>query len=118
MKKNHFLSFLFLSLVLSLFIPIKSHADAPVAKIGETEYSSVEEAFSASHDNDTIKLVADATVSSQLPVTGKLITFDLNGYTLTVDSSITVDLFNVFNGILLFLTAVFWVEERLQQAKG
>lgn len=53
-----------------------------VAKIGDTEYATLEAAVKAAQDSDTIKLTAPITASITIPA-DKNITLDLNGQTLT-----------------------------------
>ena len=77
-----------LSLLLGMFTMFSS-ANSTVAKIGDTEYTSLADAWAAalaSADTEVeIDLVADAAVTAQLAnsVAGKSITLDLNWYTLT-----------------------------------
>ncbi|MCD8091072.1 MAG: hypothetical protein LUD81_10740 [Clostridiales bacterium] len=59
-----------------------------VAKIGSTEYYSLASAVSAAKDGDTIYLLSDISLSSQLSV-AKKVTIDLSGYTLTRTTSNT-----------------------------
>ena len=55
-----------------------------VAKIGDTEYATVKEAFDASQNGDTITLIADAHVTERINVQSK-VTLNLNGKVLTLD---------------------------------
>ena len=61
-----------------------------VAQIGETKYESLQEAFDAAVDGDTIKLVADIEASAYLDIktanngeVARAITLDLNGHTIS-----------------------------------
>lgn len=60
-----------------------------VAKIGNNEYATLEEAVVAAKDGETIKLTAPITASITIPATKK-ITLDLNGQTLTGDKDHTI----------------------------
>ena len=51
-----------------------------VAKIGETEYATLAEAVNAAQTKDEIVLTADVKTESQIEVSGKEITLDLNGH--------------------------------------
>ena len=52
------------------------------AKIGETSYETLEAAIDAAKENDTIELLNDVSVDSQL-VINKAVTLNLGGHTLT-----------------------------------
>lgn len=60
-----------------------------VAQIGETEYATLSEALNKVQDGETIKVLAPATVdmAETYEITGKAITLDLNGQTVTWNSS-------------------------------
>lgn len=62
---------------LAVAIPVSNN----VAKIGETEYETLEEAFEAVKDNETIVLLKDVTANVVLP-SGKTAILDLNGQTI------------------------------------
>lgn len=64
-------------------------APAGVAQIGETEYTTLREALNRVRDGETIKILAPATVemTETYAITGKAITLDLNGQTVTWKSS-------------------------------
>ena len=54
-----------------------------VAQIGETKFTSLQAAFDAAVDGDTITVVADVTLTEPLTIPeGKTITLDLNGKTI------------------------------------
>ena len=60
-----------------------------VAQIGETKHATLSEALTAVKDGETIKVLAPATVdmAETYEITGKAITLDLNGQTVTWNSS-------------------------------
>ena len=60
-----------------------------VAQIGETKHATLSEALNAVKDGETIKVLAPATVemTETYAITGKAITLDLNGQTVTWNSS-------------------------------
>ncbi|MBR2367257.1 MAG: hypothetical protein IKA81_01440 [Alistipes sp.] len=57
-----------------------------VAKIGETEYTSLQEAVNAAQNGDTVLFVADVEQEDGVIITDKNITIDLNGNTFTVSN--------------------------------
>ena len=57
-------------------------ADANVAKIGETEYATLTEALAAA-DGNTIVLLADVDLGTEMLTIKKQVTLDLNGKTIT-----------------------------------
>ena len=60
-----------------------------VAQIGETKHATLSEALNAVKDGETIQVLAPATVdmTETYAITGKTITLDLNGQTVTWKSS-------------------------------
>ena len=86
MKKRRLMlcSIISLIMVFVMAVPMTVSADTAtkVAKIGNTEYATLEEAVKAAQDRDTIELTAPITASITIPA-GKNITLDLNGQTLT-----------------------------------
>lgn len=60
-----------------------------VAQIGETKHATLSEALTAVKDGETIKVLAPATVemTETYAITGKTITLDLNGQTVTWNTS-------------------------------
>ena len=55
-----------------------------VAQVGETKYESLAEAIDAAQAGETVTLVADVTLEDTLHiVAGKVVTLDLNGYTIS-----------------------------------
>jgi hypothetical protein len=61
-----------------------------VCQIGSTGYATLDNALAAVTDATptTIKLLDNITYSSQLEISGKKITFDLNGYDLNVNNTV------------------------------
>ena len=85
-------SILLTVLMLLTLLPISAMAaEAPVAMIGDTPYTSLYDAVAAAQDGDTIKLSGNASGcgiiidSSKYAETG--LTIDFNGFTYTVDES-------------------------------
>jgi hypothetical protein len=72
---------IFAALLLATVL-IPQTALSQVAKIGSTEYSTIEEAFSKATDGETITLVSNASISSTISVS-KNITLDLQEYTIS-----------------------------------
>lgn len=70
----------------------------PVAKIGETEYTSLADAIAAATAESTIKIIADIDTDGAF-VIEKTVTIDLNGYTIATTENDTDG-----NG-------VFWVKD-------
>lgn len=65
-------------------------AGSVVAKIGETEYTSLADAFNAAANKATITVVADTSIIGEnVILSGKNVTLDLNGKTVTADNSNT-----------------------------
>ncbi len=65
-------------------------AGSVVAKIGETEYTSLADAFNAAANKATITVVADTSIiGDAVSFNGKSVTLDLNGKTITADNSNT-----------------------------
>ena len=78
----------FLLLMLSL-LPFVGWADN-VAKIGSTEYETLEAAWNAASDGDLITLLADCNGNGLKAAQGKYstgLTVDFAGYTYTVDGA-------------------------------
>lgn len=70
-------------LTLAVALPASANENANVAKIGDTEYASLDDAIAAANDGDTITLISDVEVTSVVTVSGKSITLDFGGNTLT-----------------------------------
>ena len=92
-------------------------ADTDVAKIGETGYATLEAAFAAANDGETITLLADAApvLTSQRAIT-KAAVIDLNGNTLTLtEDDLYFGTIAFKNGNIMVdpsvkpSTAVFWM---------
>ena len=60
-----------------------------VAKIGDTEYTTLAAACSAAHDGQTVKMLVDAEIVSTIKIEKKAITLDLNGHTILGNTSDT-----------------------------
>ena len=58
-----------------------------VCKIGETEYATVQEAVEAAGSTETISLLKSFTTVQGVIIESKDITFGLNGYNLTIDTT-------------------------------
>ena len=106
MRKKAISLVMVLAMVLSLMPTFALAADTAstgsgsatnVAKIGTTEYTTLEEAIGAVKDNETIKLTADTVTLTKYLTANRGITFslDLNGKTLTNSNT---------NGSILFIT--------------
>ena len=85
-------------LMIACFMPTMAFADgetAAVAKIGETTYPTLQEAINAATDGETItvKLLANITEDITIPMR-KMVTLNLNGNTLTNNSSDTITVAN------------------------
>lgn len=71
------------------FVPARNTEDgtygvkaAPVAKIGTVEYATLNEAFAAAKDGETVTLVADTKLTKMLTISGKNFTLDLGGFNI------------------------------------
>ena len=84
MKK--FLGLIGILLSALLFVP-NAYAAGEKAKIGETAYATLEAAYAASQDGDTIVLLEDAELAATLLVQ-KEITIDLNGKNISRTSEV------------------------------
>ena len=67
----------------TIYMVLPADTDA-VAAIGSTTYTSLEDAFAAAQEGDTVSLFKDVTVSSMIPVTTS-VSLNLNGHTITND---------------------------------
>ena len=65
-------------------------ASTPVAQIGETKYETLQAAFAAAQDGDTITLLADCELGAAVTLPAGTITFLLNGHEVTDTYEITV----------------------------
>ena len=59
-------------------------ASAYVASIGDMKYASLQAAFDAATEGQTVTLIADVDCSGTGVKVGKTVTFDLNGHTLSL----------------------------------
>lgn len=68
----------------------------PVAQIGSVKYETLEGAYAAAKAGDTIKLLADITYGEdrEVPVWSKAVNLDLDGHTLTTNSTVSKDASN------------------------
>ena len=76
------------ALLVILTFPTKTWAQDPIAKIGDTPYESLQDAFRAAPDGSTITLLGDADLGKDLidiwtNEGEKNLTFDLNNFSLT-----------------------------------
>ncbi len=71
-----------------------------VAEVGDTKYSSLADAIAAAQDDETVTLLADATANAMVEISGKNITLDLNGKTVSpvAGTKISGGLIGVHNG--------------------
>ena len=99
------------------FVVKDNSANPPVAKIGETKYATLEAAFAAATEGQTITLLADATptLTSQRAIT-KAAVIDLGGKTLTLtEDDLYFGTTTFQNGNIVVdpsvkpSTAVFWM---------
>ena len=78
-------------MILSVFtiIPMSASAEGVVAKIGDTPYETLEAAFAAAQDGDTITVIADCAGNGIVAPQGKFqpngLTVNFDGHTYTVD---------------------------------
>ena len=72
----------------------------PVAQIGETKYESLEAAFAAVKEGETVKLLGDVTLGGnlELALEGKNVTLDLGGKTLKGRTNLKSGSLTVKNG--------------------
>ena len=77
-------------LMVAVMLPVMAMADeTKVAKIGDTEYATLEEAFTAvtTTNATTITLLNDADVKNKIIISdGKNITLDLGGHNVTIST--------------------------------
>ena len=77
-----------MALLAILTFPTKTWAQEPIAKIGDTPYESLKDAFYAAADGSTVTLLGNADIGEQLidiwtKEGEKNLTLDLNGFSLT-----------------------------------
>ena len=100
MKKQIISILLACVMVLTLF-PAMAFADEVVAKIGEQEYTSLQEAVNSAKHGYTIHLQKDITLSERIDISaaGCNITIDLNGKTVSsTETCVNGSVFNVISG--------------------
>ena len=69
-------------------LEVQAEAETEVAKVGDTYYNTLEDAFAAIRTQGTVELVADAILNTRILIgTGKDITLDLGSYTVKSDGS-------------------------------
>lgn len=78
-------------------------ACAYVAQIGVANYATLAEAVAAAQNGQTIKMIADAQANAMVEISGKSITLDLNGKTISPveGTKISGGLIGVHNGASL-----------------
>lgn len=76
-----------LLLLAAAFAPQLAYSQ--VAKIGNTEYTTVEEAFSNAGNGDTITMSSDASINAPITLEKKKIILDLQEYTINNNSTAT-----------------------------
>lgn len=91
MKKRRLMlcSLISLIMVFVMAVPMTVSAATNVAKVGNTEYATLEEAVGAAKDGDTVTLLTAASINKALTVE-KNITLALAGNTLTASGDINV----------------------------
>ena len=91
MKKRRLMlcSIISLIMVFVMAVPMTVSADTNVAKVGDTEYATLEAAVGAAGAGDTVTLLTAASINNDLTV-GKNITLALAGNTLTASANINV----------------------------
>ena len=77
------------SQLLRLTIPVTVTGTAPVCKIGEVGYATLEDALDDVQDNETITLLQSINHSEPIVIDGKTITFGLGNFDLNIDTSAT-----------------------------
>lgn len=77
-------------------------AQNPVAQIGDAKYESLEAAFAAAQDGDSVVMLSDVTLSDKmvLSLEGKTVSLDLGGKTLNGRTNLTSGKLTVKNGIV------------------
>lgn len=81
-------------LVTTIFSTALSAADSPAAKIGDTEYTSLEDAVEDVGEGGTIELLGDVALSSGLAIDqDKNFTLDLGGHTLSHSGGSVLDIY-------------------------
>lgn len=84
-----------------------------VAKIGDTNYASIEEAIAAAEKNGTIKMLQDIDIETPITIS-KSINLDLNGHVITGAEASNINKTIVLNGADATLT----IEDTSSEKKG
>ena len=89
MKKRRLMlcSIISLIMVFVMAVPMTVSAATNVAKIGDTEYATLEAAVGAAQNGDTVTLLTATSINANLAIT-KNITLNLAGQTLTANANI------------------------------
>ena len=75
-------------LMVAVMLPVMAMAEgANVAKIGETEYPTLEAAFAAVKNNETIEVMKDCSGNGIVVQSGKNFTVDFNNWTYDIDGT-------------------------------
>lgn len=89
-KKLMFCSLVALIMVFVMAMPMTASAARNVAKDGDTEYATLDEAVAAAKDGDTITLLASTSIDKNL-IIQKDITLNLAGQTLLANANIQAE---------------------------
>lgn len=89
-KKLMFCSLVALIMVFVMAMPMTASAARKVAKDGNTEYATLDEAVAAAKDGDTITLLASTSIDKNL-IIQKDITLNLAGQTLLANANIQAE---------------------------
>lgn len=87
MLKRKILSLILATVMLLGLLPTTAQAASGVCEIGTTGYATLEAAMGAVTTGQTIKLLSNINYNTGISVSGKRITFDLNGCILNVTNS-------------------------------
>ena len=74
-------------LMVAVMLPVMAMAADNVAKIGETEYPTLEAAFAAVKNNETIEVMKDCSGNGIVVQSGKNFTVDFNNCTYNIDGT-------------------------------
>jgi len=99
--RHLWLSLLLLVGVAAIAVPgLNETNESSVAKIGNTEYATLESAFAAAPNGETVTLLTDVTLSGnlELALEGKSVTFDLGGNTLNGRTNLKSGSLTIQNG--------------------
>ena len=82
--KKHNMKKSILSLLCLLFVGTTTTWADDVACIGATKYETLQDAFNAANNNETVGLLGNTSIDAEIVMpTGKTFTLDLGGFTLT-----------------------------------